>query len=76
MEVNGAILGDEFADYTFRITGGIDKQGFPMKQGILTPDRVRLLLKEGKLLHFLFFFFLFIFSFTKLCFLKDLVVLI
>merc|ERR1712000_764155 len=47
MEVNGAILGDEFADYTFRITGGIDKQGFPMKQGILTPDRVRLLLKEG-----------------------------
>merc|ERR1712054_344403 len=39
--------GDEFADYTFKITGGIDKQGFPMKQGILVPDRVRLLLKEG-----------------------------
>merc|ERR1719235_704386 len=46
-EVNGAILGDEFQDYTFKITGGIDKQGFPMKQGILVPDRVRLLLREG-----------------------------
>merc|ERR1712000_537895 len=27
--------------------GGIDKQGFPMKQGILVPDRVRLLLNES-----------------------------
>merc|ERR1712039_1132829 len=46
-EVNGAIFGDQFADYTFKITGGIDKQGFPMKQGILVPDRVRLLLNEN-----------------------------
>merc|ERR1712063_222915 len=45
-EVNGAIFGDQFQDYTFKITGGIDKQGFPMKQGILVPDRVRLLLNE------------------------------
>merc|ERR1719272_1672597 len=30
-----------------RITGGNDKQGFPMKQGILTNGRVRLLLKKG-----------------------------
>merc|ERR1712055_1184469 len=29
------------------ITGGNDKQGFPMKQGILTNGRVRLLLKKG-----------------------------
>merc|ERR1711998_198696 len=28
-------------------TGGNDKQGFPMKQGILTNGRVRLLLKKG-----------------------------
>jgi small subunit ribosomal protein S6e len=31
----------------FRISGGNDKQGFPMKQGVLTNTRVRLLLKEG-----------------------------
>ena len=30
-----------------RITGGNDKQGFPMKQGILTNNRVRLLLSKG-----------------------------
>merc|ERR1712066_962935 len=33
--------------YVLRITGGNDKQGFPMKQGILTNGRVRLLLKKG-----------------------------
>merc|ERR1712036_213428 len=40
-------LGDEFRGYRFRITGGNDKQGFPMLQGILTPERVRLLLRKG-----------------------------
>ncbi|GJX38787.1 ribosomal protein S6e [Tanacetum coccineum] len=29
--------------------GGCDKQGFPMKQGVLTPGRVRLLLVRGEL---------------------------
>lgn len=29
--------------------GGCDKQGFPMKQGVLTPGRVRLLLHRGML---------------------------
>ncbi|MBA0815052.1 hypothetical protein Gohar_020828 [Gossypium harknessii] len=29
--------------------GGCDKQGFPMKQGVLTPGRVRLLLHRGKI---------------------------
>ena len=29
-----------------RITGGCDKEGFPMKQGVLTTGRVRLLLGE------------------------------
>merc|ERR1711934_633233 len=33
--------------YVVRITGGNDKQGFPMKQGILTNLRVRLLLSKG-----------------------------
>ena len=31
----------------FRITGGNDKQGFPMKQGVLTNGRVQLLLSKG-----------------------------
>lgn len=30
-----------------RISGGNDKQGFPMKQGVLTAGRVRLLLSKG-----------------------------
>jgi len=46
-EVPGDSLGDEWAGYVFRITGGNDKQGFPMKQGVLLPHRVRLLLADG-----------------------------
>ncbi|CDS09425.1 Putative 40S ribosomal protein S6 [Lichtheimia ramosa] len=46
-EVPGDSLGDEFKGYVFRITGGNDKQGFPMKQGVLLPHRVRLLLSKG-----------------------------
>ncbi|KAL7423104.1 40S ribosomal protein S6 [Cryptotrichosporon argae] len=40
-------LGDEYKGYVVRITGGNDKQGFPMKQGVLVPGRVRLLLSDG-----------------------------
>merc|ERR1712014_384619 len=36
-----------FTGYVFRISGGNDKQGFPMKQGILCNHRVRLLFKKG-----------------------------
>eukprot|EP00620_Florenciella_sp_RCC1587_P021293 CAMPEP_0182565812 /NCGR_PEP_ID=MMETSP1324-20130603/7443_1 /TAXON_ID=236786 /ORGANISM="Florenciella sp., Strain RCC1587" /LENGTH=322 /DNA_ID=CAMNT_0024779525 /DNA_START=104 /DNA_END=1073 /DNA_ORIENTATION=+ len=46
-EVDGSALGEEFAGYLFRISGGNDKQGFPMKQGVLTNTRVRLLLSKG-----------------------------
>merc|ERR1712017_24465 len=46
-EVDGDSLGAEFKGYRFRISGGNDKQGFPMMQGVLCPDRVRLLLKKG-----------------------------
>merc|ERR1712100_842792 len=46
-EVSGDSLGDEFKGYKFRISGGNDKQGFPMMQGVLCPDRVRLLLRKG-----------------------------
>ena len=31
-EVEGDILGDDFKGYVFKISGGNDKQGFPMKQ--------------------------------------------
>lgn len=37
----------EFKGYVFRITGGQDKQGFAMKQGVLVPHRVRLLMTPG-----------------------------
>merc|ERR1711959_384959 len=40
-------IGDEFKGYRARISGGNDKQGFPMMQGVLTPERVRLLLRKG-----------------------------
>ncbi|KAG4938594.1 hypothetical protein JHK85_045347 [Glycine max] len=46
-EVNGDALGEEFKGYVFKITGGCDKQGFPMKQGVLTPGCVHLLLHRG-----------------------------
>ncbi len=46
-DVDGEILGSEFKGYTLRITGGNDKQGFTMKQGVLVNGRVRLLLKNS-----------------------------
>ncbi|KAF9479753.1 ribosomal protein S6e [Pholiota conissans] len=46
-EVPGDSLGDEWKGYIFRISGGNDKQGFPMKQGVLLPYRVKLLLSDG-----------------------------
>ncbi|KAL7292124.1 40S ribosomal protein S6-like [Trichogramma pretiosum] len=47
MEVPADSLGDEWKGYVVKIAGGNDKQGFPMKQGILTNGRVRLLLSKG-----------------------------
>ncbi|KAJ7173120.1 40s ribosomal protein s6-b, partial [Mycena crocata] len=46
-EVPADSLGPEWAGYLLRITGGNDKQGFPMKQGVLLPYRVKLLLADG-----------------------------
>lgn len=46
-EVDASSLGDEWKGYVLRIAGGNDKQGFPMKQGVLTNQRVRLLLSKG-----------------------------
>ena len=41
-------LGDEWKGYVVRITGGNDKQGFPMKQGVGSTGRVKLLLSKGQ----------------------------
>jgi len=48
-EVEADSLGDEFKGYVFKITGGSDKAGFPMKQGVLTSSRVQLLIPRGEL---------------------------
>jgi len=46
-EIPGDELGDQFKGYVFKITGGNDKDGFSMKQGILVNGRVRLLMAKG-----------------------------
>jgi small subunit ribosomal protein S6e len=46
-EVDASCLGNEWKGYVVRISGGNDKQGFPMKQGVLTNNRVRLLMARG-----------------------------
>merc|ERR1719428_2189046 len=46
-EITGDSLGDQFKGYIFRIAGGNDKQGFPMKQGVLLNHRTRLLFRKG-----------------------------
>jgi small subunit ribosomal protein S6e len=47
-EVDLTPLGDEWKGYVARITGGNDKQGFAMMQGVLINGRARLLLKAGR----------------------------
>ena len=50
-EITADALGDEFKGYVMRIAGGNDKQGFAMKQGILSNGRVRLLMGAGSSLY-------------------------
>jgi len=45
-EINGDVIGEEYNGYVFRLTGGNDKQGFPMKQGILINGRTRILFRK------------------------------
>ena len=45
------LLLQEFKGYVFKIMGGQDKQGFPMKQGVLTNARVQVRGREGAALH-------------------------
>merc|ERR1719183_269974 len=46
-EMPADTLGDEWKGYIVRISGGNDKQGFPMKQGVLTNSRVSLMMSKG-----------------------------
>jgi len=50
-EVPADTLGDEFKGYVFKITGGMDKQGVAMKQGVLSSIRVKLLM-DGETGHY------------------------
>lgn len=47
-EIEADQLGDEFKGYVLKITGGNDKDGFPMRQGILVKGRTRILMREGQ----------------------------
>jgi len=44
-EIDGAVMGDDYKGYVFKISGGNDKQGFTMKQGVMVNGRVRILFK-------------------------------
>jgi small subunit ribosomal protein S6e len=45
--IDVSALGSEWKGYILKITGGQDKQGFPMVEGVLTNRRVKLLLPKG-----------------------------
>lgn len=46
-EIDGSVISNVFEGYTFKITGGYDKDGFAMKNGILTQGKRRILLHKG-----------------------------
>lgn len=46
-EIDASCLGDEWKGYILKIMGGQDKAGFPMKQGVLSNQRKRLLMSPG-----------------------------
>ena len=46
-EINGTTISETFDGYTFKITGGFDKDGFAMKNGVLTQAKKRILLTKG-----------------------------
>ena len=52
-EIDGNTISDMFAGYKFKITGGFDKDGFAMKNGILTHAKKKVLLHKGQsMFHF------------------------
>lgn len=54
-EVEGSQFGngeEGFAGHTFRVTGGSDKNGFAMKQGVMTRNKLKLLLDKDSVGYF------------------------
>ncbi len=51
-EIDGNQFGEGFEGYVFRITGGNDKTGFAMKQGVATQNKIKLLLAKGSVGYF------------------------
>ena len=47
-EIEGDVLGGAYKGYVFKLAGGNDKDGFPMKQGIMINGRTRMLFKSGR----------------------------
>ncbi len=46
-ELEGELISDLFDGYIFKIQGGYDKDGFAMKNGVLTQGRKRIMLQKG-----------------------------
>ena len=46
-EIDGSVISDVFDGYKFKITGGFDKDGFAMKNGILSQNKKKVLLTKG-----------------------------
>ena len=46
-EIDGSVISDVFDGYKFKITGGFDKDGFAMKNGILAQQKKKVLLTKG-----------------------------
>jgi small subunit ribosomal protein S6e len=42
------VLGENFKGYIFKLSGGNDKDGFPMKQGVMINGRTRMMFKNGR----------------------------
>jgi ribosomal protein S6E (S10) len=48
-EIDGEVLGEVYKGYVFKLSGGNDKDGFPMKQGIMINGRTRMMFKNGRM---------------------------
>jgi len=52
-EIEGDIISELFDGYVFKVQGGFDKDGFAMKNGVLTQGRRNIMLQKGnKNFHF------------------------
>jgi len=47
-EIDGEVLGEVYKGYIFKLSGGNDKDGFPMKQGIMINGRTRMMFSSGR----------------------------